>query len=270
MLEITSASAGYGRTPVLESVSLTLSAGEIVALVGPNGGGKSTLLKVALGHVRPATGRVKWHGRHVQEWTRRQFARRVAYLPQSPTTLPGQRVVDVLMAGRSPYLGPFGVESQTDRRAVESVAADLGLADWLGRDVATLSGGQRQRVHVGRCVVQLFGDDAESKAILLDEPDTFLDLRHVADLSATIRALAKTRGLGVLLASHDLNLAAAVADRLVLLHDGRVLATGPPGDVLTADRVEAAYGTRVEILHRDGRTVVLPTLTAGPRCDPAS
>ena len=224
MLEITDASAGYGRTPVLRGVSLSLRPGEVVALVGPNGGGKSTLLKLALGRLRATTGRVAWDGRLVESWPRKQLARRVAYLPQSPSVLAGQRTIDVLMAGRSPYLGPFGVESQRDRIAVESVASDLKLTDWLGRDVNTLSGGQRQRVFVGRCVAQLAGDDGESKAILLDEPDTFLDLRHVADLSATIRTLARDRGLGVLLASHDLNLAAGVADRLLLLDAGRVVA----------------------------------------------
>ena len=239
-------------------MSLSLRAGEIVALVGPNGGGKSTLLKLALGHLRATGGRVEWGGKAVESWPRKQLARRVAYLPQSPTVLPGQRVIDVLMSGRTPYLGAFGVESKSDRAAVETVAADLGLTDWLGRDVATLSGGQRQRVFVGRCVAQLAGDDAESKAILLDEPDTFLDLRHVAELSATIRTLAKTRGLGVLLASHDLNLAAAVADRLVLLHAGRVVAAGPPAEVLTVDAVRATYGVNVRLLDVDGRRVVVP------------
>ena len=233
MLEIVDAAAGYGKRRVLDGVSLSLSPGEIVALVGPNGGGKSTLLKLALGHLRAKAGRVEWAGRPVADWPRKQLARRVAYLPQSPTVLPGQRVIDVLMAGRSPYLGAFGVESRRDRAAVEAVAADLNLTDWLGRDVSTLSGGQRQRVFVGRCVAQLAGDDGEAKAILLDEPDTFLDLRHVAELAATIRTLARDRSLGVLLASHDLNLAASVADRLVLLNAGRVVASGSPADVLT-------------------------------------
>ena len=258
MLEITDAAAGYGKRPVLDGVSLSLNPGEVVALVGPNGGGKSTLLKLALGHLRATSGRVNWGGKDVADWPRKMLARRVAYLPQSPTVLPGQRVVDVLMSGRSPYLGAFGVEGKRDRAAVETVAADLGLTDWLARDVTTLSGGQRQRVFVGRCVAQLAGDDGEPKAILLDEPDTFLDLRHVADLSTTIRTLAKTRGLGVLLASHDLNLAAAVADRLVLLHDGRVVAAGPPADVLRPAVVRAAYGVSVRLLDVDGRRVVVP------------
>ena len=156
----------------------------------------------------------------------------------------------------------FGVESQNDRAAVEAVADWLGLTDWLGRDVATLSGGQRQRVFVGRCVVQLFGDDAgggEGKAVLLDEPDTFLDLRHVADLAATVRTLARDRGLGVLLASHDLNLAAGVADRLVLLQDGRVVASGSPGDVLTTAHLSRAYATPVRVVTVEGRRVILPS-----------
>ena len=257
MLEIAHATAGYGKTPVLHGVSLTLRPGEVVGLVGPNGGGKSTLLKLALGRLRPAAGRVAWGGRDVNDWPKKLLARRVASLPQSPSSLPGQSVFDVLSTGRSPHLGAFGVEGRRDREAVESVAADLGLGDWLGRDADALSGGQRQRVFVARCLVQLHGGEGD-RAVLLDEPDTFLDLRHVAELASLVRDLAEKRGLAVLIASHDLNLAASVSDRLALLSDGRVAAAGSPADVLTPDIVRSAYGVGVRLVEVEGRVVVVP------------
>ena len=236
----------------MKGVSLTLAAGEIVALIGPNGCGKTTLLKAALGQL-PCTGTVAWDGRDVRRWAPRQLARRVAYLPQSPTVEPGRRVDEVLRLGRSPYLGAFGVESKRDGEVVDAVAERLGLTELLKRPIDALSGGQRQRVFLGRCLVQ------EPAAVLLDEPDTYLDLRHQADLAAMLRRLADEEGLGVLMASHDLNLAAGVADRLVLLHGGGVAASGPPDAVLTPAVLEPAYGVRVGLAQTPaGRPVVFP------------
>ena len=255
-LSITNATAAYARTPVLHDISLDLHPGEVLALVGPNGSGKSSLLKLALGTLRATSGDVTWFGRPLRGWPRRDLARRVAYLPQAPTGLPGQTVADVLAAGRSPYWGAFGVESRGDRDAVSAAADLLGIRDWLSRPLDTLSGGQRQRAFIARCVAQVL--DTSAAAILLDEPDTYLDLRHVSELDATLRRLARDRGIGILLASHDLNLAAGAADRMALLADGRVIATGTPGEVLTADRVAAAYGTPVDVFDRAGRPVVLP------------
>ena len=252
LLTIADLHAGYGKIDVLRGVSLTLNAGEIVALIGPNGCGKTTLLKAALGQL-PFTGAADWDGRDVRRWAPRQLARRVAYLPQSPTVEPGRRVDEVLRLGRSPYLGAFGVESKRDGEVVEAVAERLALTDLLHRPINALSGGQRQRVFLGRCLVQ------EPAAVLLDEPDTYLDLRHQADLAAMLRRLADDEGLGVLMASHDLNLAASVADRLVLLHGGKVAASGPPDAVLTPAVLEPAYGVRVGLAQTPaGRPVVFP------------
>ena len=272
ILRIERASAAYSRVPVLKDISLALMAGEILAVAGPNGSGKSSLLKLALGTLRPRAGEVTWFDRHLRRWPRRQLARRVAYLPQAPTNLPGQSVADVLAAGRAPYWGAFGVESPADQRAVTEAAALLGLSDWLERDVATLSGGERQRVFIARCVSQTLGSDevggADARAagawvnaagaILLDEPDTFLDLKHLTELSTALRMLAHERGLGVLLASHDLNLAAGMADRMLLLREGTVTAAGSPAQVMRADLIESAYGVAVNVIESDGRRVLAP------------
>ena len=172
-------------------------------LLGPNGSGKSTLLRVLLGHMTPTAGSIQWEQRALKAYRPRDLARLVAYLPQSPVFEPGQTVVEVLRAGRTPYLSAFGVESAADFRSVFVVAEDLRIGDLLERPMEELSGGQRQRVFVGRALVQ------EPKALLLDEPSTFLDLRYQTELGQLLRRLAAEKGLAILAASHDVNLAAA-------------------------------------------------------------
>lgn len=284
ILRLENVTAAYAREPVLREVSLELFAGEILAVVGPNGSGKSSLLKLALGSLRPRSGKVMWFERALTRWPRRELARRVAYLPQAPSSLSGQRVGDVLASGRAPYWGAFGVESARDRNAVAEAAELLGLGDWLARDIATLSGGQRQRVFIARCVAQTLGGavngtlraqgtpasrgdvadggtravEATSGAILLDEPDTFLDLKHLVELTATLRMLARKRGLGILLASHDLNLAAGVADRMLLLREGGVAAEGTAEQVMRPEIIAAAYEVPVRVIEAGERRVLVP------------
>jgi ABC-type cobalamin/Fe3+-siderophores transport system ATPase subunit len=254
LLHSSAVSFAYGDQSVLRDVSIDLEAGEVVALLGPNGSGKSTLIKCLLGHLPIAGGAIHWDGRDITTWRRRDLARVVAYLPQAPGFEPEQRVIDVLRLGRAPYWGPFGLESPADVQAIRGVVARLELAEWLGRRMDEVSGGQRQMVFVGRALVQ------EPQALLLDEPNTFLDLRHQIDLLRLLRDLARERSIGVLLASHDLNLAAAFADRLVLLGDGRVAAAGAADEVLRPDVLGRVFGVQIERIDRGpGRApVVLP------------
>ena len=232
-------------------VSLTAQPGEVVALAGPNGAGKSTLLRATLGGERTSGG-VAWFGRPFQAWRRRELARRVAFLGQTPAWPPGETAAHCLASGRSPHWGAFGVESDADRIAVETVAERLQLRPWLKRSLDTLSGGERQRVLLGRSLAQVHG--SVPAALLLDEPDANLDLARRAELAATIRSLA-AGGLTIVLASHDLTLAAEVADRVVLLSGGRVIAQGPPAMAMTAATLTEAYGVPVRLL-RDGDRIV--------------
>jgi iron complex transport system ATP-binding protein len=237
-------SFAYDRLPVLREISIELSAGEIVVLIGPNGSGKSTLLRALLGHV-PASGEIRWDDRPLRLWRPRELARRAAYLPQSPTYDAEHRVIDVLRLGRTPFWSMFGIESPADAQIMRRLARDLALDNLLQRRIDELSGGQRQRAFIGRCLVQ------EPAVMLLDEPNTFLDLRHQVELFALLRSLATQRSIGVLVASHDLNLAAAYADRMVLLEEGRVAASGEARAVLDPQLLSRVYGVSVERVERE-------------------
>jgi iron complex transport system ATP-binding protein len=181
----------------------------------------------------------------LKHWRRKELARVVAYLPQAPAADAEQRVADVLRTGRAPYWGAFGIESERDVQVVGEVAQLLSLNDLLDRQMQELSGGQRQMVFIGRCLAQ------EPRALLLDEPNTYLDLKHQVELLRALKNLARERKIGVLMASHDLNLAAAFSDRLVLLEKGVIAAHGTPMEVLRADLLSRVYDVNVQI--SDGR-----------------
>jgi iron complex transport system ATP-binding protein len=251
LLRAQNLSFSYVDRPALRGVDLTLANSEIVALLGPNGSGKSTLIQSLLGHLN-ASGQIDWFGKSLVQWNHRELAKKLAYLPQSPGYEPGQRVVDVLRLGRSPYWSAFGIESTRDEQVVVSVSDQLGLTELLTRPMAELSGGQRQRVFVGRCLVQ------EPAALLLDEPNTFLDLKHQVELCKLLRELANSKSIGVVMALHDLNLAAAFADRVVLLNHGVVAAAGRV-DVLEPELLGRVYGLpMVELSRPDGVAVYVP------------
>jgi iron complex transport system ATP-binding protein len=228
-------SVSYGKQTAVADVSFALDGGKVVALLGPNGSGKSTLLRALLGQ-HPSSGDIQWQGKSLAHWSRRELSRQVAYLAQLPSWETGQLVVDVLRLGRAPYLRSFGMESPHDLEVVQSVSRQLGLDDLLHRPLESLSGGQRQRVFIGRCLVQ------EPRALLLDEPNTHLDLRHQVELGKLLISLAREEGLGILMASHDLNLAGIFADRILLLSDGKLVSDGAPSDVLQPSILEPVYG----------------------------
>jgi iron complex transport system ATP-binding protein len=253
LLDATDITFAYAGLAALRGVSLGVDARQIVALLGPNGSGKSTLLQALLGHL-PATGTMLIEGMPIVKWPPRLLARRMAYLPQNPSFEPAQHVRDVLRMGRAPYWGAFGLESTQDVRIADDIAGQLALRDLLDRPMHALSGGQRQRAFIARCLVQ------QPALLLLDEPDTFLDLRHQVELGRLIRSLARDHGIGVLWASHDLNQAAAFADRFVLLREGQVAAAGSADDVLRSELLSNVYGVALERIDRAGRPpMVLPS-----------
>ncbi len=244
--------AAYNGRPVLRGVDLDAAAGEWVAVIGPNGAGKSTLLRVIAGTV--AGGGDVWvGGRPVGELSRRERARTVAVVPQHPNIPPGMAVLDYVLLGRTPYLAFWAGETAADVARARAVLARLEIGALAGRRLDHLSGGELQRAVLARALVQ----DAE--ALLLDEPTTALDIGHQQQVLELVDELRREQRLVVLSAIHDLTLAAQYADRLVLLHAGRVVAAGTPEEVLTSKELTLRYGASVTILRDEaGGLVVAP------------
>ena len=233
---------------ILNGVSLEVRPGQVVSVVGPNGAGKTTLLRCMQGMVRPSAGSVAVGGRDVLRMRPRELARHLAYVPQAGPGTMALTVFDLVLAGRRPHLG--WRPSPRDLEAVEAILDDFGLTALAARDVDVLSGGQRQKVFLARAFVQ------EPRYLLLDEPTSSLDLRHQLEVMELLRRQAAARGVGALVAIHDLNLARRYADRAVLLHCGEVVAGGEPAHVMTPEAIRAVYGVEVECVPVNGGSAV--------------
>ena len=239
---------GGGRREVLRGVDLSLARGELVALLGTNGSGKTTLLRTFAGTLAPDRGSVRFDGRSVGDWRRTELARRVAVLPQQLDLPLGFRVAELVAMGRAPHAQRLFASTADDERAIARALLDADAADLADRPAEELSGGERQRLLVAMALAQ------EPDLLLLDEPTLHLDLAHQVALLAAIRRLRDQRGITVLAVLHDLNLAAAFAPRVSILDGGRVVADGPPAEVLSLDLVHRVFGVRVdEARTPDGR-----------------
>jgi iron complex transport system ATP-binding protein len=244
--------AGYGERAVLHACTLPIARGEVVAIVGPNGAGKSTLLRVLAGLLRPRTGCVRLDGVDIATLSRRDLARRIAVVPQIFDTLFPFTVREVVALGRTARLGIFGGASRGDVAAVDRAIADLDLADLASRRIDRLSGGERQRAVLAMALAQ------EADVLLLDEPTVHLDPAHQVAMLRLVRALACARGLAVAAVLHDLNLAAAMATRLIVLANGRIVCDAAPETVISAELVRDVFGPGLAVGRHDGRSVVLP------------
>ena len=255
-LQLSKVSFHYGPGRFhLDGISLEARGGELVGLLGPNGSGKSTLIKLITRLLRPQAGRVLLAGRDAGEFSQRQFARRVAYVPQETQAAFAFTAMEAVLMGRNPYLGTMGFQSEADYAKAAEALRRVDAARFADVLLDELSGGERQRIILARALAQ------EAELLVLDEPASFLDVRHQYDLYRLLRSLAHDEGRTCIASSHDINVAAAYCDRLVLLAGGRVVADGPPQEVLTADRLLEVYEVEVEIVHRDdGRLVVLPRI----------
>jgi iron complex transport system ATP-binding protein len=253
VVELEDVRAGYGRRVVLDGATLSVQPGEVVALLGTNGSGKSTLLRVAAGLMRPWSGEARLFGQATGAWTPAELARRVAVLPQSLELPVGFRVAEAVALGRIPHArGIFGTDA-ADAAAVADALRDADAGDLAEREVSELSGGERQRVLVAMALAQ------EPSLLLLDEPTLHLDLAHQLTLVRTLARLRRVRDLTVVAVVHDLNLAAGMADRAVLLDGGRVRPAGRGDQVVDATLVRDALGVPIEVaLTLDGHRVLAP------------
>ena len=237
-----------GGTRILDGASAALKAGEMVGLIGPNGAGKTSLFKVMAGIERPKAGSVRIDGGDSRRLSRREAARRLGYLAQGTIChwpLTAERLVAL---GRLPHLGPWDRPAPADQDAIERAIAETDVAHLRNRIVTTLSGGERARVLLARVLA------GEPAMLLADEPVAGLDPGHQLQIMHLFRHLAG-QGRGILIVLHDLTLAARFCDRLILMHEGKVAAEGPPGAVLSPEILARIYGIRARY-GEDGRSVV--------------
>jgi iron complex transport system ATP-binding protein len=236
----------------LSRVDVGLSPGELVAVVGPNGSGKTTLLRALVGSARLESGRVEVDGRELGSWTSRSLAQVIAVVTQREDILFPLSVRETVELGRYAHLGPLADPGPSDAAAVNQAMERADVLGLAHRRTDTLSGGEWQRVRVARALAQ------NPRVLLLDEPTAALDIRHEMEVFELVRKLAG-QGMGALLVTHHLNLAARYADRLLLLDHGRVVAEGAPADVLTAEVVSPVFEWRVAVTSWcDGAPQVVP------------
>ena len=246
MLRASELSYGYssGRHPrsfTLDDVSVTVERGSLTGLLGPNGCGKTTLLNLLSGVLQPKHGQVSLNGISLAGRSRRDIARHLAVVPQETHPAFDYTVMEMVLMGRHPHLGRFELEGPSDLALAREALSATDTEHLAGRAYMTLSGGEKQRVVIASALTQ------SPDVLLLDEPTASLDLGYQLEVAALLRRLNRDRGVTMVLATHDLNLAASLCDRLILMRDGRVVAQGATRDVLTASSIRRIYDVDADV-----------------------
>jgi iron complex transport system ATP-binding protein len=252
-LHMSDVAVAYRTHHALQPFSEIVRPGEWVGLIGPNGAGKSSLLRAIAGLVHH-TGAITLDGRNLEDLPPRDRARAVAYVPQEPLIPDDMTVSDYVLLGRTPYIGYWATESNDDRDVAERMLSLLHLDGFAERALGSMSGGERQRAVLARALAQ------EAPVLLLDEPTSALDIGHQQQALELVTELRTDRRLTVISALHDLTLAGTYTDRLVMLHEGRRVASGPAAEVLTVERLGEVYRVcvTVDVDPDDGTVIVVP------------
>ena len=248
------ASFGYGGAFALKDVSVTVAAGSLTGLLGPNGSGKTTLLKLFCGVLQPQGGRVLLGNRPLPSLSRRELARHVAIVPQETHPAFEYSALEMVLMGRHPHLGAFELEGPADHEIAFAALEATGTTSLASRSYMTLSGGEKQRVIIASALAQ------QTELLLLDEPTASLDLGYQLEVASLLGRLNRERGVTMVLATHDLNLAASLCDRLVIMRDGCVLAEGETRTVLTGETVRRLYDVDADVRFHDeaGHLTIVP------------
>jgi iron complex transport system ATP-binding protein len=254
MLDIQSLIVSYGERTVLDNLTLSITTGEVLAVVGPNGVGKSTLVRALSGVLPLRGGQVTLNGRDLTRLSTMQRARLMAVVPQARELPAAYTVYQTVLLGRTPYLSWLGNAGQSDHAIVHQALEQTQSLDLAERRVGELSGGEQQRVLLARALAQ------DAPVLLLDEPTTHLDLQHQSNLLNLVRTLARQKELTVLMVLHDLNVASLYADQVALMLAGRVFASGLPSKVFTSENLTTVYRVPVNVIpHPEyGKPLILP------------
>jgi iron complex transport system ATP-binding protein len=259
LIEIRNVSLQYGSSDVVRDVSVQIEEGEFFVIIGPNGAGKTTLLKSITGLHHLTAGEILLRQKSVTKYSRKELARSLAMVPQHINAEFPFTVAETVIMGRYPHLGLLAVEGKHDLEIAEQAMAFTEVLHLADRRLGQLSGGERQRVIIARAICQ------QSKVLLLDEPTASLDPAHQLRIMDLMERLRQQEQITIIMVSHDLNLASAYADRLLLLNEGRVTALGTPNEVLSGDTLEQSYGCR---LHVDEHPLLgTPRVSLLPRTD---
>ncbi|CAM3151250.1 heme ABC transporter ATP-binding protein [Paenibacillus lupini] len=242
MISVERLSKTVNGRPVLDNITFELEPGRIHGIIGPNGVGKSTLLQLLSGVMKPSSGEVSFDGARMSGYSRKALAKRLAVLQQGGLPPAGFTVRQVIEMGRFPYQNWFGDEREDHSALIDFALESMGLSDLANRALDQLSGGERQRVALAKVMVQ------EPEVILLDEPTTYLDIGYQVQLLDTVRQWQQDRGLTVGAVLHDLNLASLYCDQIIVLHQGGVAARGTPMEVLTEALISEVYQTEASIV----------------------
>lgn len=239
MIEIQSISFRYQKDWVLQDISFKIEKGGFVGIIGPNGSGKTTLLKILYCLLTPQKGQILFNHKPLQKMNRNEIAKKIAVVAQENYPLFPFRVEEIVLMGRSPYLGHLLFEGKKDLEIAQRAMEWTKILPFRERYLDELSGGERKRVFIARALAQ------EPEVILLDEPTANLDIHHQLDFLNLILQLNREKGLTIILATHDLNLASDFCDHLVLLQKGRIYSLGSPEEVITQEKIENVYGCKV-------------------------
>lgn len=229
-------SVGYGERTVLDTLNVDIKRGAVTSIVGPNGCGKSTLLRTMSRLLNPTKGEIVLDGKSIHDIPTRKLATQLGLLPQTPIAPDGIVVADLVGRGRTPHQGILGRWSQQDYDIVAEALETTGISDLAERSIDELSGGQRQRVWIAMALAQ------RTDTLLLDEPTTYLDVKHQLDVLDLLTELNRDRGTTIVMVLHDLNLAARYSDELVAVSGGKVFAHGHPREVITKENVKSVFG----------------------------
>jgi iron complex transport system ATP-binding protein len=254
MLRAESVSYGYDGGFTLTDATVSITQGSLTGLLGPNGCGKTTLLKLLCGVLRPGAGRVMLGDRPIAAMSRREVARRIAVVPQETHPAFDYSVMEMVLMGRHPHLSAFRLEGPADFQIARQALAATGTAHLADRSYMTLSGGEKQRVVVASALAQ------STEILLLDEPTASLDLGYQLEVATLLARLNRDRKVTMVVATHDLNLAASLCERLVVMRNGRILATGATREVLTGETVRRLYDVEADVQfnQRAGHLTVVP------------
>ena len=235
-LHVKDVSVGYGERTVLDTLNVDIKRGAVTSIVGPNGCGKSTLLRTMSRLLNPTKGEIVLDGKSIHDIPTRKLATQLGLLPQTPIAPDGIVVADLVGRGRTPHQGILGRWSQQDYDIVAEALETTGISDLAERSIDELSGGQRQRVWIAMALAQ------RTETLLLDEPTTYLDVKHQLDVLDLLTELNRDRGTTIVMVLHDLNLAARYSDELVAVSGGKVFAHGHPREVITKENVKSVFG----------------------------